>query len=268
LGSYLFAEAARVLYDFAWNEFCSFYVEMAKPRLQDETQRATAQRVLAHALDTLLRLLHPTTPFITEEVWQLLGAAAPARGMAQSQAASESVMVAAWPESNAARVDAEIEARFARFQEALGGIREIRARQNIPPRETIHFVARCDAETMALLQPMEPYFASMAGAQADGWGEVQPPANAASVSAGGAEIFVDLAGFIDVEAEFARLTREVSRLENGIAGKERQLGNEQFVSRAPAAVIEKERAALDQLRAQLASTQAALKALPPKRGEN
>lgn len=265
LEKYLYAEAARVLYEFAWNEFCSFYVEMAKPRLQDAAQRATTQRVLAHALDTLLRLLHPIIPFITEEVWQLLAQIAPERGLAMPQAAAESIMIAAWPEADKARQNPEIEARFARFQEVLGGLREIRARQNIPPRETIHFVARADAAATVLLKPMEPYFESMAGAKAKGWGtDVTPPANAASFSASGVEVFVDLAEFIDVEAEIARLTKEVSRLENGIAGKERQLSNEQFVARAPAAVIEKERAALAQLKEQLVNTQAALDALRRK----
>jgi valyl-tRNA synthetase len=145
-------------------------------------------------------------------------------------------------------------------------LREIRARQNIPPREMIHFVARADPTAIALLKPMEPYFESMAGAKADSWGaNVQPPANAASFSASGIELFVDLASFIDVEAEIVRLTKDVSRLESGIAGKERQLANGQFVSRAPVAVIEKERAALAQMKEQLVNTLAALEALKSKR---
>ena len=81
LETYHYADAAKTLYDFAWDEFCSFYVEIAKARLADEKSKATAQRVLAHALDTLLRLLHPMMPFITEEVWQLLNKVAPERGL-------------------------------------------------------------------------------------------------------------------------------------------------------------------------------------------
>ncbi len=80
LENYRYADAARTLYDFAWNEFCSFYVEMTKARFAVAEQRQTAQRVLAHALDVLLRLLHPMMPFLTEEVWQLLGQVAPVRG--------------------------------------------------------------------------------------------------------------------------------------------------------------------------------------------
>ena len=82
LEHYRYADAARVLYDFAWNEFCSFYVEMTKARFSVPEQRETAQHVLAHALDVLMRLLHPMMPFLTEEIWQLLGQVAPERGLA------------------------------------------------------------------------------------------------------------------------------------------------------------------------------------------
>ena len=164
LGEYRFADAMRTAYEFAWDEFCSFYVEMVKSRLATADDRAVAQRVLAHTLDTLLRLLHPAVPFITEEIWQLLGQAAPKRGLATPAAASESIMIAAWPQPDAARQDRQIEARFARFQEVLKGLREIRSRQSIPPKTSIDFSVRCDAATVDLLQPMAVYFESMAGA--------------------------------------------------------------------------------------------------------
>ena len=122
-----------------WNEFCSFYVEMVKGRLQDPAARTTAQRVLAHTLDSLLRLLHPLIPFITEDVWQLLGNAAPERGLARPECASESVMIASWPAADPKRQDSEIEARFAHFQEVLKALRDIRSRQNIAPKTPIRF---------------------------------------------------------------------------------------------------------------------------------
>ncbi|MCP4039190.1 MAG: class I tRNA ligase family protein, partial [bacterium] len=156
LAGYKYADAAGTLYDFAWNEFCSFFVEMLKGRLQDDSSRAVAQRVLAHALDTLLRLLHPIVPFVTEEVWQLLAKVAPDRGIEELSPASSSIMIAAWPQSDAAREDAQIEARFGRFQEVLRAIREIRSRQNVPPKQEIDFSVRCDAATAELLEPMQP----------------------------------------------------------------------------------------------------------------
>src|SRR4029078_709602 len=169
---------------FAWNEFCSFYVEMVKGRLQNPGQRAVTQRVLAHTLDTLVRLLHPVIPFITEEIWQLLGQSAPERGLSVASAAAESVMIAAWPTADARRQDPAIEAQFARFQEVLSGLREVRARQNITPKTPIKFSVRSDAAETAHLRPMAPYFESMAGASATEWGaKGEPPLNGARFSA-------------------------------------------------------------------------------------
>src|SRR4029079_17892956 len=99
LEHYRFADAAKMLYDFAWDEYCSFYIEIAKPRLADEKSRPTVQHVLAHALATLLRFLHPLMPFITEEVWQLLNKVAPARGLddgARSVPTTEWLIKAPW----------------------------------------------------------------------------------------------------------------------------------------------------------------------------
>ena len=146
LAEYHYADAARVLYDFAWDEFCSFYVEMVKGRLQDESQRPVAQRVLAHTLDTLLRLLHPMIPFLTEEVWQRLGEVAPRARHRRARAGGRE-----HHDRPVARVrrrrgrTPEIEAHFARFQEVLRAVRDIRARQNVPPKTPLAFSVRCDA---------------------------------------------------------------------------------------------------------------------------
>ena len=260
--TYRYSEAARLLYDFAWDEFCSFYVEMAKARLGDEAKRAVAQRVLAHTLDNLLRLLHPMIPFITEEVWQLLAKLAPERGISEPQAAAESIMIATWPEADLSRQDKEIEQRFARFQEVLAGLREIRARQNVPPKAKIEFSARCDAATVALLKPMEPYFASMAGATATAWGEdVEPPAISSTSSLQGIELYVDVADLIDIDAEIERNEKEQQRLTGAITGKEKKLSNANFVERAPEDVVAKERETLEAMREQLSGVEATLERL-------
>lgn len=259
LEAFRFADAARALYDFAWDEFCSFYVEMVKSRLQDEVARPVAQRVLAHTLDTLLRLLHPLTPFLTEEVWQLLAAVAPERGIAKPRRAAESLMIAEWPLAEAARRDATVEARFARFQELLRGLRDVRGRQNIPPRTELRFAVKCDDELTELLRPMEAYFVSLAGARATGWGAaVDPPATCAKFTLGSAEVFVDLAGLIDVAAELAKNEKEREKVVGFIAAKEKKLANESFTSRAPAHVVDQERQSLEELRARLASIDAAI----------
>jgi valyl-tRNA synthetase len=258
LGEYRFADAMRTLYEFAWDEFCSFYVEMVKNRLQTEATRATAQRVLAHTLDTLVRLLHPAMPFVTEEIWQLLNTAATARGLVP-QPASESIMIAAWPVSEASHVNAEIEARFARFQDVLKALREIRSRQNIPPKTAINFAVRCDQTLVNLLEPMTPYFESMAGAKATAWGaNVSPPPTNAAMTITGGELFVDLAGLIDVGAEIARKQKEIENLTGVILGKESKLSNESFVARAPADVVAKERESLVEAKQRLAAAESVL----------
>src|SRR5204863_6000777 len=138
--------------------------------------------------------LHPMVPFITEEVWQLLGQVAADRGLDEIQPAAESVMIAAWPEPDSARQNSQIEARFARFQQVLSGLREIRSRQNISPKTPIRFAVRAGDDAIALLRPMEPYFESMAGAQAVAWGAgVEPPARNESFAVDGSEVFIDLA---------------------------------------------------------------------------
>ena len=262
LAGYHYADAARVLYEFSWDEFCSFYVEMVKSRLQEESTRPAAQRVLAHTLDTLLRLLHPMIPFLTEEVWQLLGQTAPERGLDTVDQAAESVMIAPWPESDPARQDPRIEAQFARFQEVMRAVREIRSRQNVPPRKEIDFSARCEPDLADLLRPMEPYFASMASARAVGWGpDVEPPEFCANVALPGIEVFVDLADLIDVEAEIARKRKDLEKLDSLVAAKEKKLANKGFVERAPEAVVEKERESLKDLQQQQASTAAALESI-------
>ncbi|MCA9137286.1 MAG: class I tRNA ligase family protein, partial [Planctomycetales bacterium] len=209
-----FAEVARILYDFAWDEFCSFYVEIAKPRLADDSQRAVTQNVIAHGLDTLLRLLHPTMPFVTESIWGYLGELAGERGLVPV-AASPFVMTADWPIANKDHYDQRIERQFAEFQEVVGAIRRIRASQNIAPRETVPVSIRCSESSQTLLEPMKAYFDALAGADVIEFG---PAAKAFDTDAPLAlplidvDVHVDLEKFIDVEAELSRLEKLLGQL--------------------------------------------------------
>ncbi len=157
-------------------------------------------------------------------------------------------MIAAWPEPDVARQDAEIEARFARFQSVLGALREIRSRQGIVPKQSIEFSVCCDADTVALLEPMENYFVSMAGAENVGWGpDVTAPPTCAKVSLPGMDVFVDLKDFIDVEAEIAqrKTTRKAYELDQRQRGQtiERQLCRSSTGECRPARTRRPERAA-------------------------
>ena len=259
LEEFRYADASRTLYDFAWDEFCSFYIEMTKDRMADEASRAVAQRVLAYALDNLLRLLHPMIPFITEEVWSHLGKVAPRRGLSDLTAAAESIMVAAWPSADRSRQDATIEARFARFQNVLGALREIRSRQNIAPKQHIEFGVRCDSDVAELLAPMDVYFESMAWAKNVGWGEnVVAPATSAKVNLGDMDIFVDLKDFIDIEAEITRNQKQRDKLAKMIGGKEGKLSQPSFLEKAPPNIVQRERDSLKELKQQLESIESVL----------
>ncbi|MCO6043696.1 valine--tRNA ligase [Aeoliella sp. ICT_H6.2] len=267
LNTYRYADAARTLYDFAWDEFCSFYIEMTKARFDVPEQRATAQRVLAHALDTLLRLLHPITPFLTEEIWQLLNEVAPVRSLTNpDREATESICISPWPEWHDGHVDSNIESQFAEFQAVLGAVREIRSRQNITMKEELSFNVKCPTEVAKRLEAMQPYFAKMANATAAELGPtIAPPDMAASIPLAGdlvgIEVHVDVSKYIDVDAEKKRLTNEEEKLtkyERSIEGK---LKNEKFVANAPAEVVEAERDKLADAKKQLVSIRAALQKL-------
>ncbi len=264
---YRYAESSRVLYDFAWDEFCSFYVEIAKPRLDDPDQRAITQSVMAHGLDTLLRLLHPTMPFVTEAIWECLNDAAASRGLPSPQATTKFAMIAPWPESIASHYDESIERQFAEFQEVVGAIRRIRASQNIAPKETVPVSIRCSESSRNLLQPMTAYFEGLAGAEVVSLGpdaaafDTDAPLALTSIDI---DVHVDLEKFIDVDAELSRLEKLLSQLVKQITGKEQKLGNESFVSRAPEEVVTKERESLGDLQRQRDSVEGDIERLRSK----
>jgi valyl-tRNA synthetase len=263
LEQFHYADAARTLYHFAWDEFCSFYLEMTKARFAVAQQRKTVQRVLAHALDVLLRLLHPMIPFLTEEVWHLLGAIAPQRGIPTPSLPAESVCIARWPEADPTHQDKVIEQQFAQFQMVLGAIREISTRQNVPPKETIPFSVQCDRAIADRLMPMQAYFAQMARARATAWGpEVTAGEQVASVTLTGddspIEVHVDISAYIDVKAEQGRLEKQRDDLVRHIATMEKKLANENFVRRAPAEIVQQQRNKLAEVQGQLASVEASL----------
>ncbi len=261
LDRFAFAEVARTLYDFTWSDFCSFYVEILKERFADESARPQAQRMLAFVLDNILRLLHPIMPFITEDIWQLLRGFAAHRGLESPEQANEYLVNASWPKLSTSWQNPEIEAQFALFQETLGALREIRARQNIAPKKEISCVIRCDQGTAGRLRPLAIYFGQLANATLGDLGPaVVPPQLGAQVAVGAAEVHVDLTGLINVEAELKRLDKEKIRIEGSIAGKEKMLTNEKYLAAKPEEA-EKIREQLAQLREQLVGVEASLESL-------
>ncbi|MGQ9564674.1 MAG: class I tRNA ligase family protein [Thermogutta sp.] len=252
LDNYRFSEMARELYDFAWDEFCSFYLEMVKVRLQNPATRGVAQRLLAHGLDVLLRLLHPVIPFLTEHVWQLLAKIAPQRGLPTPIGAAESIIIAAWPKPIKAHQDQHIESQFGCFQSVLKALREYRMRNSISPAETMTVEIQCNQPSRALLEPMVPYFQVMAKANLL---FVESTTTALSTIVHVADGLCVRVRLSDAERarEITRKQQELAKIDSLINAKRRKLDNAEFVKKAPPQVVEKERESLRQLEEQRAA---------------
>ena len=266
LDRYQFDAATRTLRDFTWNEFCDWYLEMVKPRLhadsEDPQARVVAQRVLVGVLDTLLRLLAPTTPFIAEELWQRLAALAPIRGVPEPGSVTESVMIAGWPEPPTAWQDPELERRFESLQEIIVAVRNIRSTYTIAYGTRLPLSVRCAQDIAVDLEAVASQFLNLANTELVAVGpEVESPEGSASFALGDADGYIDLEGVVDRDAERARHRKELERLEGVIVGHEKKLANENFVSRAPAEVVDGVRQTLAGLRQQADSVSEILRQL-------
>ena len=239
LERYHFDQATRTIRDFTWNEFCDWYLEMIKPRLKDQAARPQAQRMLVFVTDTLLRLLHPFAPFITEELWHKLNELAPQRGYPSPVSVSESVMVASWPDLNDGLISAELEARFEKLQQLIVSVRNIRALYKISPREPLKLFMKCPPEMAAQLQAVADQFDNLSKTMLAAAGlEVNRPGASANITLDGAEGYIPLEGLIDLAAERDRLQKEVQKVSGFIDGSRKKLSNEGFVKNAPANVVD------------------------------
>jgi valyl-tRNA synthetase len=231
LADYRFHDYARTLYQFTWNDFCDWYLEIAKPRL--EAGDAAARSTLHHVFRTVLRLLHPACPFVTEELWRVLGAKPAAdRGMDRVPWPAESA--AAWP--RAAEVDL--------LQAVVTAVRNLRAEYRVPEPAEVEVHVRAGSAAVASLLRQEAGIRRLAKASSlvVGTDVRRAPLSAAAHLPGDVEVFVPLGGLVDVAAERARLGKEIERVEGLVAAADRKLGNADFAARAKPEVVEAERA--------------------------
>jgi valyl-tRNA synthetase len=262
LDRYQLDAATRTLRDFVWNEFCDWYVEMVKPRLRDDSLRPAAQRVLVGVLDAILRMLQPFTPFLCEELWQRLAEIAPQRGILSPSPAAASAMIAAWPVIPADWRDPALEARFSRLQDTIVAVRNVRAVYGIPPATPLTLHVRCAAPVAADLQDVSGQFENLARTMLEAAGaEVERPKGSASFALTDADGFIPLEGVIDRDAELKRQQKEQEKLRGIIAGSEKKLADDKFVSRAPAEVVAQARENLAALRKQLQSVEEIIRQL-------
>ena len=235
LGKYELGEAARQIYDFTWDCFCDWYIEMSKPRLygNDPVERYTAQTVLVEVLTSILKLLHPFMPFITEEIWQAL----PHEG--------ETIMLAKWPEADKMTDYPEEAAVMALNMEAVRAIRNIRAEMNVQPGKKLELIFATDTAAEGLQQG-EIYIKALAGAESMSIvpASTAAPEQAAVAHIRGVDIYLPLKGLIDLDKEIARLEKEIGNMDKEIKRLEGKLNNAGFIAKAPADVVEGEKVKL------------------------
>ncbi len=235
LDRYELGEAARVLYEFIWNEFCDWYIELVKPRLygkDTEESRYAAQKTLVEVLRGSMELLHPFMPFITEEIWQHL----PHEG--------ETIMLAKWPEQEESLISAEIDKQMELTIEVIRAIRNLRSEMNVPlGKKAEVIICANNHEYTVYLKDGANYILSLASAESLSVEETlaAKPTQAATAVVHGIEIYLPLKGLIDLDKEIARLEKELTKMEGEIKRIEGKLANEGFVAKAPAEVIEKEK---------------------------
>jgi valyl-tRNA synthetase len=245
--TYRFDHLAQALYEFVWNEYCDWFLELSKPALNGDDAQAAAstRRTLLVVLETALRALHPIIPFITEEIWQ---AVAPQLGLETA-----SILDRPYPRADEFATDATASAEIEWFKAVLTGVRKIRSEMNIAPGKTIPLLlADGDAEDRRRAEKFSAQIEFLARCETPRWlasNEAEPAAAAAVV--GNLRVLIPLAGLIDLDAERTRLSKEIARIQSEIKKCEGKLGNANFVDHAPAAVVEQERMRLSDWNAQI-----------------
>ncbi len=250
---YRLDNVANTIYDFVWNEFCDWYLEIAKVQIQtgDAAQQRGTRRTLIRTLETILRLAHPITPFITEELWQKV---APVAGRS-----GPSVSIAAYPQAQPERIDEAAEAHVARLKSVVDACRTLRGEMSVSPATRLPLYAVGDAEFLRGAAPVLQALAKLSEVKVfDDEAQWAQAAQAAPVAMAG-EARLCLHMEIDVAAEKARLSKEAARIEGEMAKAHAKLSNEAFVAKAPAAVLDQEKkrladfgATLERLQGQLA----------------
>jgi len=249
---YRLDNVANVIYDFVWNEFCDWYLEIAKVQINtgDASQQRATRRTLIRTLETILRLVHPITPFISEELWQKV---APVAGRA-----GPSVSIAAYPVSQPERIDEPAEAHVVKLKTLVDACRNLRGEMNVSPATKLPLYVLGDSEFMKAAGPVLQALAKLNevkvfDSEAD-WTKAAAAAPVAVVGEARLCLFME----VDVAAEKIRLGKEVTRLESEIGKANGKLSNEAFVAKAPPAVIDQERKRVADFEANLSKMKAQL----------
>lgn len=237
--------ASQALYEFMWHEYCDWYLELSKPVLWDENATAAqlmgTRRTLVRVLEAFLRLAHPMMPFLTEEIWQRVAPLAGVMG--------DTVMLSNYPEAEEAKKDAQAEADVEWLKGVIEGIRNIRGEMNISPSKPLTILFRNGSDRdKARLDANLTFLQTLAKLESVTWLNVGDEAPmSATALVGDMEVLVPMAGLIDKDAEIARLQKEIDKATKDLERIQGKLSNDSFVAKAPAEVVEKERAKCDDL---------------------
>ena len=252
LEEFKYNEPLNAIYKFFWNDLCDWYLEWAKPRMQDAGQKPIAQNVLAFALDQTLRMLHPFIPFITEGIFGNLNQIEPVRkleGLADA-GQSDALIVADWPSRIDELIDEAAEGQISVIQNVIRSIRDIRSKYSIAPSKKVDASAVAPKETVEVLNAGAALIKSLGGIEQFSAGvDMEKAEDAAAAVVEDVQLYVH--GVIDKEAEKMRLEKQKQQIENGIKPLQGKLGNENFVTRAKPEVVEQARQRLKELTEQL-----------------
>ncbi|MDG0813714.1 valine--tRNA ligase [Cohnella rhizosphaerae] len=233
--TYEFGETGRLLYNFIWDDLCDWYIEFAKLTLygEDAASKASTQSVIAYVLDRTLRLLHPFMPYLSEEIWQHL-----------PHEAGETITLAAWPTYDAAFDAPDAVAEMGLLMDAIRAVRNVRAEVGVTPGKKVELLAKPTTEASAgILKRNEEYlrrFCNTSSLTLDAG--LSAPEKAMTAIVTGVELYLPIAGLIDIGQEIARLTKELASLSAEVERVEKKLANEGYIAKAPAHVVEQERA--------------------------
>lgn len=233
---YRLSNAAKTLYNFVWNDYCSWYIELIKPDTAEQEISDDSIRVACFVLDQIMRLMHPMTPFVTEKTFEELHA--------QLGQPAQSLMLSAWPKTDGRHIDDRLEQRLEQIQAVVSAVRSVRSELNVPPNRRSDLYVRTNDEAYAeLLQSHLEYFRSLARVETlhAGTSIKKPPVSTSTVISG-AEIFVPLEGLIDLDLEKSRLEKELTSLKDLMEKVSKKLANADFLANAPEDVVARERA--------------------------
>ncbi len=253
LDRFHFNEAAKVLYDFTWNNFCDWYIEIAKTRFYGNDAHAAdvSRAVAVHVLRIVVAILHPYAPFISEELW------AHVKGKEEAD-----LIVSSWPEVDEKLIDEKAEKEMTLLQEVISGIRTVRSHMNIPPAKKSELIAKCDNGMAKFLYQYQTVISSLTGTSTVEAGiDHAKPEQSATVVIGKNELYIPLGGLIDLVVERSRLQKRADEINGHLNSINKKLSNDQFMSKAPKHVVAREKEKQEEMSAELEKVNANLEIL-------